>query len=107
MNEINRMELISELNRMSAAARGEQAVSGSEGIMNRDFIEILQNSVNQVNSAQQSSARLAQAFQSGDPNIAISDVMIASQKSSIAFTAMTQVRNRLVSAYQEIMSMQV
>jgi len=107
MNEINRMDLISELNRMGAAARGEQAVSAGEGLMNRDFIEILQNSVNQVNSTQQSSARMAEAFQTGDPDIAISDVMIASQKSSIAFTAMTQVRNRLVSAYQEIMSMQV
>jgi flagellar hook-basal body complex protein FliE len=37
----------------------------------------------------------------------VADVMIAIQKSNLSFQATTQVRNKLVAAYQEIMSMQI
>jgi flagellar hook-basal body complex protein FliE len=43
----------------------------------------------------------------GDPNVQVSEVMVAMQKSNVSFQAMLQVRNKLVSAYQEIMNMQV
>ena len=37
----------------------------------------------------------------------ISRVMIASEKASISFEALTQVRNRVVKAYEDIMNMPV
>jgi flagellar hook-basal body complex protein FliE len=43
----------------------------------------------------------------GDPNVSLADVMIARQKSSIAFEATVQVRNRLIKAYEEVMKMTV
>jgi len=43
----------------------------------------------------------------GDRSVSISDAMIASQKSSIAFSATVEVRNKFVEAYKEIMSMPV
>ena len=52
-------------------------------------------------------AGLATAFESGDPTVNLSEVMVAIQKASISFQAMTQVRNNLVSAYKEVMNMQV
>jgi flagellar hook-basal body complex protein FliE len=43
----------------------------------------------------------------GDDSVSLSDVMIAGQKANIAFQATIQVRNKLVSAYQDMMNMQV
>ena len=43
----------------------------------------------------------------GDDSVSLSDVMIAGQKANISFQATIQVRNKLVSAYQDIMNMQV
>ena len=64
-------------------------------------------SVDKVNETQMDSKKLADAFQAGDPNVQVSEVMVALQKSNVSFQAMLQVRNKLVSAYQEIMNMQV
>jgi flagellar hook-basal body complex protein FliE len=48
---------------------------------------------------------MAAALERGDMNASLPEVMIALQKASLSFQAMTEVRNRLVSAYQEIMNM--
>jgi len=47
------------------------------------------------------------AFQSGSPDANLQDVMVSLQKASLSFQTMVQVRNKLVTAYQEIMNMQV
>ena len=47
------------------------------------------------------------AFQAGDPNLQLNDVMVDMQKASVAFQMGLQVRNRLVSAYRDVMNMQV
>ena len=56
---------------------------------------------------QMESSRLKKAFELGDPSVDISRVMIASQKSGIAFNAMVEVRNKLVEAYKDVMNMPV
>jgi flagellar hook-basal body complex protein FliE len=43
----------------------------------------------------------------GDENVSLSDVMIARNKSSVAFEATIQVRNKLVDAYKQLMNMPV
>ena len=50
---------------------------------------------------------MAAALERGDKSVALPEVMIALQKASLSFQAMTEVRNRLVSAYQEIMNMPI
>ena len=40
-------------------------------------------------------------------SVTLPEVMIALQKASLSFQAMTEVRNRLVNAYQEIMNMPI
>jgi flagellar hook-basal body complex protein FliE len=60
-----------------------------------------------VNSAQLHSESLGKRFVSGDDSVSLSDVMIAGQKANIGFQATIQVRNKLVSAYHDIMNMQV
>ncbi len=55
----------------------------------------------------QASTAMANAFEVGQSGVDLTDVMIASQKASVSFQAMTQVRNKLVQAYQDIMQMPV
>ena len=71
------------------------------------FGDMLGRAVNQVNEVQQNASSLAQSFEQGDPQVSITQVMVASQKASVSFEAMTQVRNKLVNAYEEIMKMPI
>jgi flagellar hook-basal body complex protein FliE len=71
------------------------------------FSDMLVQAVNKVNETQQASAQLATAFEMGQSGVDLTDVMIASQKASVSFTAMIQVRNKLAQAYQDIMQMPV
>ena len=72
-----------------------------------DFSQLLTDSINKVNELQQESREMKTAYEMGDPNIDIPEVMIAVQKASLSFEAMSEVRNKLLSAYQEVMNMQV
>ena len=50
---------------------------------------------------------MSSAFEIGKTGVDLTDVMIASQKATVSFQALTQVRNKLVQAYQDIMQMPV
>ena len=105
-NTINPDTLLTQMRAMAAQAQGQSKESSSVSGQS-DFSDILKQSVEKVNDAQMDSKKLQEAFQMGDPNVQVSEVMVAMQKSNVSFQAMLQVRNKLVSAYQEIMNMQV
>ncbi len=88
---------------MGSAGSGEPAAL-PEG---QNFASALKNSLDNVNTAQQQANDLAKAFEMGDPNANVQDVMLSLQKANVSFQTMVQVRNKLVTAYQEIMNMQV
>ena len=71
------------------------------------FASVLRNGIEQVNEAQAKSSVSQRAFERGDPNVDLPQVMIDMQKASIAFRGAVEVRNRMVAAYQEIMNMPV
>ncbi len=50
---------------------------------------------------------LTQAFETGEKDLDLAQVMIAVQKSSLSFDAMVQVRNKLVEAYKDVMNMPI
>jgi flagellar hook-basal body complex protein FliE len=79
----------------------------NEGPSKASFSDALKNSLEQVSNSQKAAEDLGHRFAMGDDSVSLSDTMIAMQKSSIAFQATVQVRNKLVSAYHEIMNMQV
>lgn len=79
----------------------------NEGPSKVSFSDALKNSLEQVSNSQKHAEELGQKFTMGDDSVSLSDTMIAMQKSSISFQATVQVRNKLVSAYHEIMNMQV
>ncbi|HDZ3714236.1 TPA: flagellar hook-basal body complex protein FliE [Vibrio vulnificus] len=72
-----------------------------------DFSTLLNQAINNVNSLQKSSSDLQTRFDRGDADVSLSDVMIARNKSSVAFEATVQVRNKLVEAYKDLMNMPV
>lgn len=80
-------------------------VQGDNTVPN--FQTMFKNAIDNVNAQQKVSSNLATRFEQGDPSIDLPEVMIALQKSSVSFQAMSQVRNKLVDAYKEIMNMPV
>lgn len=86
----------------AAGARpAEQAPGGA------DFAQVLKSSIDQVNNAQKQATQMAENLAAGDSEQNLHEVMVALQTASISFQEMVQVRNRLVSAYQDVMNMQV
>lgn len=106
MNNISAEHLLSQIRTLGASLESPtlQPVSqpGSTG-----FGDLLKNTIQTVNGAQQESRQMAIGFQTGTGDANLAEVMIASQKADLSFRAMTEVRNKLVSAYQEIMNMPV
>lgn len=93
--------LLAELKRLEASGQANDANEGLE------FSELLAQAVEKVSDAQHSAAGMAEAFELGETDATLAEVMIALQKASLSFQAMTEVRNRLVTAYQEIMNMPI
>ena len=69
------------------------------------FATLLRNGLEQVNQTEMRATALADAFQRGTPGVELPQVMLEMQKASVSFRALNEVRNRLISAYQEIMNM--
>lgn len=85
------------------AARPAQAAEGSSEQV--DFAQVLQSALKDVSSAQQEARTMAHEFTAGNPEANLQEVMVNLQKANLSFQQMVQVRNRLVSAYQDIMNM--
>ena len=100
-------QVLAEMRRLTAAAQSSPVETRDVQSPGEDFSNLLKQSIDQVNDTQKAAAKLSNAFSAGDPNINVTEVMIALQKSGVAFQAMTEVRNKLVQAYQDIMSMPV
>lgn len=67
----------------------------------------VKNAVMTVNQIQQQSEHTKQAYIVGDPNISLSQVVVASEKSKLALEGLMTVRNKILESYKEIMNMQV
>ncbi len=99
-------QLLSQM-RAAAAMAGGEAPAATDAAGGADFAALLKTSLDQVNAAQQDAAQMSRAYEQGSPEANLQDVMVSLQKANVSFQTMVQVRNKLVSAYQEIMSMQV
>jgi flagellar hook-basal body complex protein FliE len=83
------------------AAPAAAPAGGAEG----NFADLLKQGVEQVSRLQKTTSSLQESFARGDRSVELADVMLASAKSQVGFRAATEVRNRLVSAYQDIMNL--
>ena len=102
MSDMNVNQVLAQMRAMSLEASGSQP---QESNGNNDFAFLLKKSIDSVNDTQQAAGKMAIAFETGDTNVSLAEVMIASQKASVSFQAMLQVRNKLVEAYKDVMNM--
>jgi len=84
------------------AARGAQAISGGGG----SFKDALMSEIDQVNKLQTEAAHAIEDWQSGQRDD-YANVMLAKNKADVAFQLLMQVRNKMISAYEEIKQMRV
>lgn len=70
------------------------------------FADTLGDALKSVNQAQAQSSKLSEAYERGE-EVDIAKVMLARQQASIGFEATLQVRNKILAAYKDIMSMPV
>lgn len=113
---VERMDVNRLLLEMRALKAQSQAFSNvvdreqSTGVQNVNgpkFSDLMSQALNKVNDVQQASSSMQKAYMQGDPNVDITDVMVASQKAGVAFDATVQVRNKLVEAYRDVMNMPI
>ena len=105
--DVQATSLMKQLEALRFEASGASAKPVSEGNVTQDFNQLLSQALNNVNDLQGQSNELRTRLDMGDRSVNLSDVMIASQKASIAFEATVQVRNKVVDAYKTIMNMPV
>lgn len=99
-----------DINQVLAQMRimGDQARSTSvQAESSTDFSALLRDSIDKVNDTQQQAGKLAEAFETGQTDASLAEVMISLQKASVSFQAMVQVRNKLVEAYKDVMNMPI
>jgi flagellar hook-basal body complex protein FliE len=90
------------------AAPGAINAAGSAGAAGAPaFGDLLKQGIDSVNHSQQSASALADSWERGVSGVDLARVMIESQKASVSFRALTEVRNRLVTVYQDIMNMSI
>lgn len=111
MNTIDHQSLLLQMRLLAARAQGLQettaAATPAAQAGGVDFGQALKSALDRVNDTQQTARALSDKFDAGDPKIDMAEVMVAIQKANVSFQAVTQVRNKLVSAYQDIMNMPI
>jgi flagellar hook-basal body complex protein FliE len=106
MSDMHIAQVLQQIRSLSAQVRPEPVVAPAQesgGVS--EFAKLLQKGVGAVNESQQRAGALSDAFERGAAGVELPDVMLEMQKASVSFRALTEVRNRLVSAYQDIMNM--
>lgn len=108
MDTRNIDQLLGQMRTAAALAAGRPLPSAKAAETPRSgFSDALKSALDQTNATQQKAAGLAKQLEMGASNVQLHDVMVSMQKANISFQQMVQVRNRLVSAYHDIMNMQV
>ena len=100
-------QMLSVLRATAAQAGGRVSDNQPAAAGGADFAQVLQNSIAQVNQTQQEAESMAANFAAGDGNANLHEVMISLQKANVSFQEMVQVRNKLVTAYHDVMNMQI
>jgi len=99
---------IRSVNTALAVVGASQAqVVQSSAVSGGGFQDAMLKALQQTSDLQKESGRLSREFSLDNPTVSLEETMVAGAKSSIAFQATLQVRNRFVQAYSEVMNMQI
>jgi flagellar hook-basal body complex protein FliE len=106
MSQMQIDQVLAQIRSLSSSG-GAQHKPATEAVGGPAFGDLLKKSLDAVNTSQQSAASVADSYERGDKSIDLATVMLESQKASVSFRALTEVRNRLVNVYQDIMNMPI
>lgn len=101
-----RASILEQNRALQRAAGADIGVLAPAGETRGSFPSALQGALSQVNALQDQSSAVSEAYEKGETTD-IAAVMLSRQRASIGFEATLQVRNKLLSAYKDIMSMPV
>ena len=84
-----------------------QPIAKGNAVEAAGFQQALTQALGAVSKSQTDASALQREVQMDNPTVSLEQTMVAMQKAQIGFQATLQVRNKLVQAYSDIMSMQV
>jgi flagellar hook-basal body complex protein FliE len=106
MSSMQIQQVLAEMRALQARAAGSPAEL-APAANTPDFASLMKDSVDRIAAMQNQATALASAYETGDKSVDLAKVMIEVQKADLAFRAMTQVRNKLLDAYTQVMNMSV
>ena len=113
MSTIDVNNLLAQMRQMSTQVRSPEVAFSSTALPSASpaasggFGAVLRQSIAAVGDSQAEAGRMAAAFERGDKGADLARTMVSIQKADLSLNAMTQVRNKLVEAYKDIMNMPV
>ncbi|MGN2247598.1 flagellar hook-basal body complex protein FliE [Frateuria sp. GZRR35] len=107
MSTIDVNNLLAQMRQISSQVRPAETALKATPAAKADFGALLKESIGSVGQSQQQAGQMAAAFERGDPGADLGRTMVAIQKADLSLRTMTEVRNKLVDAYKEIMNMPV
>lgn len=107
MNTTEVQQVLSQIRALQTQAAGRPAAAGpvAPASGTGSFGALMKSALDNVNGTQAAAQKLQESFERGDSSTDLASVMLASSKAQVSFKAVVEVRNRLVSAYQDIMNM--
>ena len=100
-------QVLAEMRALQSRATGMPTDAPQSVAQPSDFAQLMKSSVDQIATMQNQATALADAYETGDKSVDLTKVMLEVQKAGLAFKAMTEVRNKLLDAYTQVMNMSV
>ena len=108
MSQMEINQVLAQIRSLSAQTKiGTTQAPQTQQTGPSEFANIMRQGLDAVNQTQEKASQLTDAFARGTPGVELPQVMLATAKANVSFHALSEVRNRLVSAYQDIMNMQL
>jgi flagellar hook-basal body complex protein FliE len=108
MSSLQIAQVLAEMRSLQARAGGGMPADAPQSAAQpSDFARMLKNTVDSVSTMQNQATALSTAYEAGDKSVDLTKVMLEVQKAGLAFRAMTEVRNKLIDAYTQVMNMSV
>jgi len=105
-NSLSGSHILAQLQDLKAQAKFESGKPQAKSEGGSSFIEMLQDSVSEVNKMHEKADDMAVKLATGESQN-IHETMLAATQAELGFNLMVQVRNKVLEAYQEVMRMQV
>lgn len=107
MNQIQASQLLQQLNQLSERVDADKLLNNVDAKSDNSFSNLMKETLSNINEQQLSASNMGTEYQLGNKNIDTAQLMIEIQKARVSFEALNQFRNQVVSAYQDVMNMQV